>query len=222
LLQLQHCAFIAENAYINLDRCRELMHASLHIMGRANARAMRADAKSAIGSLRHNRTIAGRQSEVESLRLRARAASDDRAIVMPTEAICVMVFLRNKSWPHPIFTLCERDGAVLGGHRWHPTTTSTALASRRKVLDCMKWAGTGVLWTIAGGVPTSMGIIDGGLADEPKGLTFVQISSIFAEGKTAACLYTDLRNPASNRSYAKIGFNPACCSWHYARPRVAG
>jgi hypothetical protein len=48
--------------------------------------------------------------------------------------------------------------------------------SRRKVLDCMKWVGTGVLWSIAGGVPTSMGIIDGALADESNGLTFVQIS----------------------------------------------
>ena len=31
--------------------------------------------------------------------------------------------------------------------------------SRRKVLECMTWAGTGVLWTVAGGVPSSMGII---------------------------------------------------------------
>jgi 3',5'-cyclic AMP phosphodiesterase CpdA len=48
--------------------------------------------------------------------------------------------------------------------------------SRRKVLECMTWAGTGVLWTIASGVPTSMGIIDQALAAEPKGLTFLQIS----------------------------------------------
>jgi 3',5'-cyclic AMP phosphodiesterase CpdA len=48
--------------------------------------------------------------------------------------------------------------------------------SRRIVLNCMKWAGTGVLWSISGGVPTSMGIIDGALAEEAKGLTFVQIS----------------------------------------------
>ena len=48
--------------------------------------------------------------------------------------------------------------------------------SRRKVLECMTWAGTGVLWTIAGGIPTSMGIIDGALAAEPSGLTFLQIS----------------------------------------------
>ena len=31
--------------------------------------------------------------------------------------------------------------------------------SRRKILECMTWAGTGVLWTIAGGMPRSMGII---------------------------------------------------------------
>jgi 3',5'-cyclic AMP phosphodiesterase CpdA len=48
--------------------------------------------------------------------------------------------------------------------------------SRRKVLECMTWAGTGVLWTIAGGVPTSMGIIDQAIAAESKGLTFLQIS----------------------------------------------
>jgi hypothetical protein len=27
--------------------------------------------------------------------------------------------------------------------------------SRRKVLECMTWCGTGVLWTISGGVPHS-------------------------------------------------------------------
>ena len=32
--------------------------------------------------------------------------------------------------------------------------------SRRKVLECMTWAGTGVLWTMSGGVPRSLGIID--------------------------------------------------------------
>jgi 3',5'-cyclic AMP phosphodiesterase CpdA len=48
--------------------------------------------------------------------------------------------------------------------------------NRRKVLECMTWAGTGVLWTIAGGVPTSLGIIDETLAAEQKGFTFLQIS----------------------------------------------
>jgi 3',5'-cyclic AMP phosphodiesterase CpdA len=48
--------------------------------------------------------------------------------------------------------------------------------SRRAVLECMTWAGTGVLWTIGGGVPTSMGLIDDAAAAEPEGLTFLQIS----------------------------------------------
>jgi 3',5'-cyclic AMP phosphodiesterase CpdA len=48
--------------------------------------------------------------------------------------------------------------------------------SRRKVLECMTWAGTGVLWTVAGGVPSSLGIIDDVLAAEGQGFTFLQIS----------------------------------------------
>ena len=40
---------------------------------------------------------------------------------------------------------------------------------------------------------------------------------IFAEWKTAACLYTDLRNPSSNRCYARVGFTTICGSLHYVR-----
>jgi len=41
----------------------------------------------------------------------------------------------------------------------------------------MTWAGTGVLWTVAGGVPRSLGLIDGqALAAEPSSMTFLQIS----------------------------------------------
>jgi 3',5'-cyclic AMP phosphodiesterase CpdA len=47
---------------------------------------------------------------------------------------------------------------------------------RRKVLECMTWAGTGVLWTIAGGVPRSLGLVGEAAAAEPAGLTFLQIS----------------------------------------------
>ena len=48
--------------------------------------------------------------------------------------------------------------------------------NRRKVLECMTWAGTGVLWTITGGVPASLGIIDEAMAAPAKGFTFLQIS----------------------------------------------
>jgi 3',5'-cyclic AMP phosphodiesterase CpdA len=52
--------------------------------------------------------------------------------------------------------------------------------SRRKVLECMTWVGTGVLWTISGGVPRSLGIMGEAAAQESSnlvhGLTFLQIS----------------------------------------------
>src|ERR1700726_408859 len=48
--------------------------------------------------------------------------------------------------------------------------------NRRKVLECMTWVGTGVLWTISGGVPHSLGIMGEAVAQEAKGLTFLQIS----------------------------------------------
>jgi 3',5'-cyclic AMP phosphodiesterase CpdA len=48
--------------------------------------------------------------------------------------------------------------------------------SRRKFLECMTWAGTGVLWTIAGGVPYSLGLIGDVKAEEVNGLSFLQIS----------------------------------------------
>jgi 3',5'-cyclic AMP phosphodiesterase CpdA len=48
--------------------------------------------------------------------------------------------------------------------------------NRRKVLECMTWVGTGVLWTISGGVPHSLGIMGEAQAQEAKGLTFLQIS----------------------------------------------
>lgn len=48
-------------------------------------------------------------------------------------------------------------------------------------------------------------------------VTAAVVERAFAEGRTTACLYTDLSNPASNRCYAKIGFVPLCPSWHYIR-----
>jgi len=47
--------------------------------------------------------------------------------------------------------------------------------SRRKVLECMTWAGTGVLWTVAGGIPTSLGLVGEAMA-QTTGMTFLQIS----------------------------------------------
>ncbi len=48
-------------------------------------------------------------------------------------------------------------------------------------------------------------------------VTAAVVERAYAEGKRIACLYTDLRNPFSNRCYAKIGFEPVCSSLHFPR-----
>jgi predicted GNAT family acetyltransferase len=48
-------------------------------------------------------------------------------------------------------------------------------------------------------------------------VTAAVVDRIFAEGRAAACLYTNDDNPFSNRCYAKIGFQPVCTSRHYVR-----
>jgi len=58
---------------------------------------------------------------------------------------------------------------------------------RRTVLECMVWAGTGVLWTIAGGVPQSslLGIGEAN-AQAATGFNFLQISDSHIGFKQAA------------------------------------
>ena len=50
--------------------------------------------------------------------------------------------------------------------------------NRRHALECMIWAGTGVLWTMAGGVPKSIGLLGSAEAAEAAAtsFTFAQIS----------------------------------------------
>jgi RimJ/RimL family protein N-acetyltransferase len=51
-------------------------------------------------------------------------------------------------------------------------------------------------------------------------VTAAVVEFAFAQGKRVVCLYTDLRNPFSNRCYAKIGFEPVCSSLHYVRAEI--
>jgi 3',5'-cyclic AMP phosphodiesterase CpdA len=48
--------------------------------------------------------------------------------------------------------------------------------SRRGALECMLWAGTGVLWALSGGVPKSIGLLGDALAAEAPSFSFLQIS----------------------------------------------
>ena len=47
--------------------------------------------------------------------------------------------------------------------------------TRRHALECMIWAGTGVLWTMNGGVPTALGLLGEAKAATPA-FSFLQIS----------------------------------------------
>jgi len=49
------------------------------------------------------------------------------------------------------------------------------MTTRRDMMKCLAWAGTGIVWTMAGGVPRSLNLGEAALA-EPTGFTFVQIS----------------------------------------------
>ena len=58
------------------------------------------------------------------------------------------------------------------------TSPDAAGIDRRRLLQCMSWAGTGVVWSLAGGVPRTIGLVGSAAAAEmPRaGLFFVQIS----------------------------------------------
>src|SRR5712671_4990297 len=48
--------------------------------------------------------------------------------------------------------------------------------SRRGLLKCMAWAGTGIVWTVSGGVPRALGFGEAMAAEAMNDFTFVQIS----------------------------------------------
>jgi 3',5'-cyclic-AMP phosphodiesterase len=56
--------------------------------------------------------------------------------------------------------------------------TSPTGTSRRRILQCLAWAGTGVVWTVSGGVPRTLGLLGEAeaAAKARDRLTFVQIS----------------------------------------------
>jgi 3',5'-cyclic-AMP phosphodiesterase len=53
--------------------------------------------------------------------------------------------------------------------------TKSGAPSRRRVLECMAWAGTGMVWSVSGGVPSSQ-LLGAQARAETAGFTFVQIS----------------------------------------------
>jgi RimJ/RimL family protein N-acetyltransferase len=90
----------------------------------------------------------------------------------------------------------------------------------------MFWIANNLPVSIAGIVrQTKRGLAIGNVYTPPRfrskgyagSVTAALVERAYADGKLFVCLYTDLRNPFSNRCYAKVGFEPVCTSWHYPR-----
>ncbi|MGN6157676.1 MAG: metallophosphoesterase family protein [Devosia sp.] len=74
--------------------------------------------------------------------------------------------------------------------------------SRRHALECMVWAGTGVIWTLSGGIPKSLNLLDEAQAAEAasSNFTFLQISdSHIGFDKEANITAVDTLNEAIGR-----------------------
>jgi predicted GNAT family acetyltransferase len=90
----------------------------------------------------------------------------------------------------------------------------------------MFWIDNGAPVSVAGIVRNCHGVAAiGGVYTPPQlrergyaGSVMAAVAErAFAQGANVVSLYTDLRNPASNRCYAKLGFEPVCESWAYLR-----
>lgn len=57
-----------------------------------------------------------------------------------------------------------------------PHDPNDAHLTRRHALECMVWAGTGVLWTMSGGVPVARGLLGEAKAATDTGFSFLQMS----------------------------------------------
>ena len=69
---------------------------------------------------------------------------------------------------------------------------------RRGLLKCMTWIGTGLIWTVAGGVPVSRLLGESSKDSAGSGFSFVQISD------------------------SHIGFRKACESGRYGHAATRG
>ena len=82
-----------------------------------------------------------------------------------------------------------------------PSTKPSKL-TRRHALECMVWAGTGVVWTLSGGIPKALNLLDEAQAAEAvsSNFTFLQISdSHVGFDKEAEVTAIDTLNEAVDR-----------------------
>jgi 3',5'-cyclic AMP phosphodiesterase CpdA len=79
--------------------------------------------------------------------------------------------------------------------------------SRRGLLKCMAWAGTGLVWTLAGGVPASVGLEAAAATRGARPFSFVQVSDSHI-GFSKPAINADAR-ATFKQAIAKIAALPA-------------
>lgn len=119
--------------------------------------------------------------------------------------------------------------------RFHAEAVPFEPVPSREALEKTAAGGAYTLWVDAGAPVSMAGIVRrsrstgtiAGVYTPPElrgrgyagSVTAAVVERILAEGKSAACLYSDLRNPAANRCYAGVGFTPHCDSTLILRRR---
>ena len=81
------------------------------------------------------------------------------------------------------------------------------LEGRRGFLKCMAWAGTGLVWTVAGGVPASVGFEAAAATRKARPFSFVQVSDSHV-GFAKPAINADAR-ATFTQAVAKIAALPA-------------
>jgi GNAT superfamily N-acetyltransferase len=118
---------------------------------------------------------------------------------------------------------------------WFPAFCAAAspedIVPPRAVMDQTAASDRYLLWEVDGQPVSMAGIVRrlsncaaiAGVYTPPEfrsrgyagAVTAAVVEKVYAEGRATACLFTDVRNPASNRCYEKIGFKPLCDSWFF-------
>src|SRR6478672_6353416 len=115
---------------------------------------MRAGALRSGSRLREIAADGGRAARIRAVRLPLTKSSSTLAFRWKTP----VRNRGNKHRPLPITPSIPNQGShgesAMSDHD-HNHNDDERGPSRRRVLECMTWAGTGVLWTITGGVPHS-------------------------------------------------------------------
>jgi RimJ/RimL family protein N-acetyltransferase len=132
-----------------------------------------------------------------------RVVAEDAALLMEW----TIAFIHDADLRDPIPTPKDIEATIARGRYlfWIADGKPVAMAAMgRELRDC---ASIAPVYTL----PDYRGRGFGGA------ITAAVVDQIFASGRSTACLYTDVANPASNRCYAKLGFTPVADAWVFWR-----